>query len=120
MIDTEFAKKFANDWIAAWNNHDLERVLVHYADDFVMFSPNIIRIVNEPSGRLQGKTEVGRYWKKALQLIPDLRFELKSILVGIDSITLYYQSVHGRTAAEVFHFSPDHKVTKAYAHYELS
>jgi hypothetical protein len=120
MIDTEFAKKFARDWISAWNNHDLERILVHYSDDFEMSSPNIIRIANEPSGKLIGKAAVSEYWRKALDLIPDLRFELVSILVGIDSITLHYQSVHGRPAAEVFHFGPDRKVIKAFAHYELS
>jgi hypothetical protein len=120
MIDTDFAKKFARDWIAAWNNHDLQRVLQHYSDNFEMSSPNIIRIANEPSGRLIGKVAIGQYWTKALELIPDLQFELISILVGIESITLYYQGVHGRPAAEVFHFGPDRKVIKAYAHYEIS
>lgn len=24
---------FAHEWIAAWNAHDLERILAHYADD---------------------------------------------------------------------------------------
>ena len=119
MIDTDFAKKFAQDWISAWNNHDLDRVLSHYSDDFVMSSPNIIRISGEPSGKLKGKAAVGRYWTKALQLIPDLRFELISILVGVDSITLYYQGVHGRLAAEVFHLGPDMKVISACAHYEV-
>ena len=31
-VDSAFAEHFANDWIAAWNAHDLDRVLSHYAD----------------------------------------------------------------------------------------
>ena len=30
----EFARRFAEEWIAAWNAHDLERILAHYTDDF--------------------------------------------------------------------------------------
>ncbi len=28
MIDQAFAHSFANEWIEAWNNHDLEQVMV--------------------------------------------------------------------------------------------
>ena len=116
MIDNKFAEHFAREWIGSWNSHDLDRVLSHYADDFEMSSPYIIQIVGEPSGRLRGKKAVGAYWAKALQLIPDLRFELVSTLVGVDSITLYYKGARG-LAAEVFHFGPHRKVVSAYAHY---
>ncbi|NVN99913.1 MAG: nuclear transport factor 2 family protein [Geobacteraceae bacterium] len=117
MIDNAFAEHFADDWINAWNSHDLERVLAHYADDFEMNSPYIVQIAGEPSGRLHGKEAVGSYWAKALGLIPDLRFELVTILVGVNSITLYYKGARGRLAAEVFHFGPDDKVVKVFAHY---
>jgi len=117
-MDADFARDFSHEWIEAWNSHDLERVLSHYADDFEMNSPVIVQVAGEPSGRLQGKVAVGAYWAKALALIPDLRFELISTLVGIDSITLYYRGAQGRLAAEVFHFGPDGKVVRAFAHYE--
>jgi hypothetical protein len=81
-----------------------------------MASPIIMAMVGEPSGTLKGKEKVGAYWAKALQRIPDLRFELISILVGVNSLTLYYKSPRG-LAAEVFHFGPDQKVVKAFAHY---
>ena len=65
---------------------------------------------------LKGKAAVRAYWMKALTLIPDLRFELLTTLIGVNSITLYYRSVRG-LAAEVFHFGPDRQVISAYAHY---
>jgi ketosteroid isomerase-like protein len=116
-VDQQFAEHFASNWVAFWNAHDLERILSHYADDFEMSSPVIVQIANEPTGTLRGKAAVGAYWDKALQLIPDLKFELLTILVGVGSITLYYMGARSRLAAEVFHFGPDLKVTRAFAHY---
>lgn len=116
-MDNAFAEHFASDWIDSWNSHDLQRILSHYADDFEMSSPVIIQLANEPGGILRGKTAVGAYWAKALQLIPDLQFKLITTLVGVNSITLYYQGAQGRLSAEVFHFNQDQKVTKAFAHY---
>jgi hypothetical protein len=116
MIDKAFADHFAADWIASWNAHDLERILSHYTDDFELSSPIIIKLAGEPSGILKGKVAVAAYWKKALQLIPDLHFELVATLAGVGSITLYYNGASG-PSAEVFHFNQGGKVEKSYAHY---
>ena len=116
-MDKVFAERFAAEWIDAWNTHDLKRVLSHYADDFEMSSPYIVQIAGEPSGTLRGKAAVGAYWKKALELVPDLKFELLTVLVGVDSVTLHYKGARGRFVAEVLHFRSDGKVAKAFAHY---
>jgi hypothetical protein len=116
-MEKSFADRFAADWINSWNAHDLERILAHYADDFEMSSPIIIQVAREPSGTLHGKAAVRAYWSPALKHIPDLHFELISVLVGVRSITLYYKGARDRLAAEVFHFGLDEKVTSAFAHY---
>ena len=116
MIDQSFAEDFAADWVESWNNHDLDRILSHYSDDFEMSSPAIVRLMDEPSGSLTGKEAVGAYWAKALELNRDLRFELVTTLVGVDSVTLYYKG-HRGLSAECFHFGPDQKVIRAFAHY---
>jgi hypothetical protein len=116
LMEKGFAERFAKEWVAAWNSHDLERILAHYDDDFEMSSPIITALVGEPSGRLRGKTAVGAYWAKALQSIPNLRFELLTALAGVNSIIVYY-SGHRGLAAEVLHFGPSGKVREAFAHY---
>jgi ketosteroid isomerase-like protein len=116
MLSREFAAKFATNWINAWNSHDLAQVLAHYSDDFEMSSPYIPRIAGELSGILKGKAAVGAYWAKALERMPELRFELVETLEGVDSVVLYYRSVGGM-AAEVFFFDVRGKVIKAFAHY---
>ncbi len=116
MLSKDFVDHFAAEWIEAWNNHDLNRILSHYTEDFEMSSPFLEQITGEPSGTLKGKEAVGAYWVKALELMPTLHFELVSALAGVESITLYYRGARGM-AAEVFFFNPSHKVTKACAHY---
>jgi len=118
MMDKTFAEQFAAEWIAAWNAHDLKRVLAHYSDGFAMSSPYIAKIANEPSGKLQGKKAIGAYWTKGLELNPELHFDLVTTLIGANSITLYYRSQRG-LAAEVFIFGDDKKVIEAFAHYAV-
>jgi len=85
-MDADFAHRFADEWIAAWNSHDLDRILAHYEDDFEMSSPVIRIVAGEPSGKLRGKTAVGAYWSRALQRSPDLHFEL----VGVRAAFAHY------------------------------
>ena len=116
MINREFAERFATQWIEAWNSHNLEAILSHYAEDFEMSSPYIAEIAGEPSGTLKGKPAVGAYWSAALKRMPGLRFELVETLVGVDSVAVYYRGVRGMTA-EVFRFDAKGLVVRAWAYY---
>jgi len=113
-----FAERFAREWVAAWNAHDLERILSHYEDDFEMSSPVIVRLVGEASGTLRGKPAIRAYWAKALEAAPELRFEIVSVLAGVGSVTVCYRG-HRGLAAEVFHFGASGKVARAFAHYQV-
>jgi hypothetical protein len=117
VINPEFARAFATNWVKAWNTRDLEAVLSHYTDDFEMSSPYIVEFAGEPSGRLVGKASVREYWSSALRRTPALRFELLQVLTGAESITIYYRGVRG-LAAEVLFFNEQNQVFKACAHYE--
>ena len=112
------ALAFAEEWVAAWNAHDLGRILAHYADDFEMTSPYIASLAGEPSGTLRGKEAVGAYWRSALGRFPDLRFELVDVLVGVDSVAIWYEGVRGVRACEVLVLDAGGKVIKATAHYD--
>jgi len=114
-----FAESFAREWIAAWNSHDLDRVLEHYEDDFEMHSPFIPVLAGEPSGKLKGKAVVGAYWAEALRKVPNLHFELVTALGGMNSVTVYYKG-HQSMAAEVLHFGSSGKVRAAFAHYSTA
>lgn len=111
------AQTFAKEWIEAWNSHDLDRILSHYAENFEMTSPLIIELMNEPSGTLKGKDKVRPYWQKGLSSTPPIRFELIDVLTGVNSITIYYRSVARKLAAEVLVFNERNEVIKGIAHY---
>lgn len=115
-MDKRQAEAFAQEWVSAWNSHDLNEILAHYDDDFEMSSPAIIQLTGEPSGTLRGKVAVGEYWSGALKKFPDLHFTLLHTLCGANSVALVYEGVLG-LSNEVFHFGDNGKVIRAYAHY---
>jgi hypothetical protein len=74
--------------------------------------------MDEPSGTLRGKKSVRGYWEKSLAQSPGLRFELREVLVGAESLIICYRNVtRGKDAAEVFVFGADEDVIKSMAHY---
>lgn len=117
MIEKSRANEFADEWIKAWNSHDLERILSHYTDDFEMTSPFIIERMNEPSGTLKGKEKIRPYWQKGLEQTPALKFELLNVLIGVESITLLYKNQKAALVAEVLTFNNEGIVIKGNAHY---
>lgn len=119
MITRDQAERFAREWIEAWNSHDLERILSHYHDDFVMSSPRIAVVVGEASGVLRGKSAIGAYWARALAAAPELHFELIETFVGADSVVLHYRGVRG-PAVETFFFDEASRVVRSSANYLLA
>jgi ketosteroid isomerase-like protein len=115
-LTKEIAQHFAEDWIASWNSHHLDRILSHYTEDLEMSSPMIVQLMGEPTGTLKGKTAIGDYWTRALTRIPDLNFELTEVLVGASSLVILYRGPRG-PSAEVFWFDAQNKVYMAAAHY---
>ena len=63
---------FAEAWEAAWNSHDLDRILAHYSEAVTFRSHKAMRRVG--TGELQGKTALRAYWAKALAAQPNLSF----------------------------------------------
>src|SRR4051812_18527409 len=88
------------DWIARWNSHDLERVLLLYAEDCEMTSDRIQAFGFGASGTLRGKTNLRAYWGKALQLRPNLHFELIDVFVSPDSAVVFYENERGGKICE--------------------
>jgi hypothetical protein len=117
MISREFAERFAEEWIAAWNAHDLPLILSHYEDDFEMASPRIAEIAGEPSGVLRGKGSIGAYWEKGLRLIPDLRFEKLAVFTGARGLAIHYRNQAGRFVVETFEIGVAGRVVRAAALY---
>ena len=79
MLTIEFARNFAQHWVDAWNARNLEEILRHYHEDFVMSSQNC-RHSEGALGCAAGKPAVAAYWAKALTIIPELKFSVIDVL----------------------------------------
>ncbi|MEG5161060.1 nuclear transport factor 2 family protein [Microcoleus sp. AT3-A2] len=118
MIVTEDrARELALDWVEAWNTHNLDRIMSHYAEDVILISPVAAQLLNEPSGTVTGKEALRNYFKKGLEVYPDLKFELLDVMWGVSSVVLYYINQKGTKAGEFMKVSSTGKVTKVVAHY---
>ncbi|MHC6198323.1 DUF4440 domain-containing protein [Elizabethkingia miricola] len=113
------AQQFAKVWIEAWNSHDLDVILSHYSEDIEITTPMIKMALGEGDGSLKGKGAVADYWRRALDKMPDLHFELYDVTEGVNSVALYYKSVMDKKAVEVMFFNEEGKVNKMFAHYTV-
>jgi ketosteroid isomerase-like protein len=115
-INREFAASFAKKWVDAANARDLDRGLALYAEEVEAASPFIRVVMNEPSGKLTGKSKLREYWTATQTKRAELWFELIDVFVGADSIVIHYVN-RGQRCAEVFYFDERGLVSKSIAHY---
>lgn len=105
------------DWIAAWNSHDLERVLALYAEDTEMTSDRIPALGFDASGTVRGKPTLRAYWSKALSMIPNLHFELIDTYVSPDSVVVFYQNERGKKICEYLRLDAEGKIKQGSANH---
>lgn len=105
------------EWIAAWNAHDLERVLALYSDDIEMTSDKIPLLGFDASGTLRGKENVRAYWSKALSRVANLRFELIDTYVSPDSVVVFYQNERGAKICEYLRLDAAGKIRQGSANH---
>ncbi len=118
MLTPEHARAFAQEWIASWNSHDLERILSHYTDDFIMETPLAAQLLPETKGVVVGKEAVRAYWTIGLQKNPDLHFELKEVLISVKGISIYYRNTtRNKNVVEVLWLNEDGKAYRGFAYY---
>jgi uncharacterized protein (TIGR02246 family) len=115
--DAAHLAALGRQWIAAWNSHDLERVLALYAEDAEMTSDRIPAFGFDASGTLRGKDSLRSYWRKALALRPDLRFELIDTYVSPDSLVVFYQNERGEKICEYLRLDAQGKIRQGSANH---
>jgi ketosteroid isomerase-like protein len=101
------AVAFSEQWVAAWNDHDVESVLKHFHDDVVFTSPVAADLFPDSAGLVRGKPALRRYWTEALRRVPDLRFVVEDVYRGIDTIVIAYRNQDDRLVSEVLRFTGD-------------
>jgi ketosteroid isomerase-like protein len=109
---------FADEWIAAWNAHDLDRILSHYAADVVFESPVIRSGWARRQGEVDGLDELRAYWSGAFTAFSGPAFELLDVLDGVDGGAIrYFSHARGCEVVETFSFDASGLVARAAAFY---
>lgn len=104
---------FATEWEAAWNAHDLTRILAHYAESVIFRSVKAEALVG--SGVVRGKAALADYWAQALERQPDLRFSVEEVFRGQGMLVIVYVNHRGVRAAETLRFDAAGLVVEASA-----
>jgi hypothetical protein len=111
------ARKIADDWTRAWNSHDLEAIMSHYAPEVVLISPTAAKLLGDSSGTIKGKEAVRSYFARGLEAFPNLSFELLDVMWGISSVVLYYLNQKGTKTGEFMELDANQKVSRVVANY---
>lgn len=117
MPTPEHAEAFATSWYGAWNTHDLDAIMSHYAPGIEHSSPFIKKYNGTDDVALRGIAAVREYFGRALVRNPTLRFDPLHVTVGLESVILVYRRMTGDLAAEVFFFDNAGKVVRSVSHY---
>jgi len=88
------------DWIDAWNRHDIDGIMAHYAEDVVFTAQTVIARWNKPDGRLNGKQALREHFIKGLELAPNLRFELTQVLLAPNGYAILYRRENGNSVLD--------------------
>ena len=115
------ARQIAEDWVAAWNARDLERILSHYADDVVFFSPSVVTRYGEPTGMLRGKHVLREHFRRGLEAFgADVRFTIIDVLSGVSGYTVYYSRENGAAVVDTVVVDTLGKGVQVHAHYRAA
>jgi hypothetical protein len=119
-LTEEVANHFAKEWIESWNARNLDMILEHYADNLEFYSPFIPMLKFNETGVIRSKAELAAYFQIGLNAYPNLYFNLHNVFIGINTVVLYYTSVNGRMASEVFQLNEKGKAVKVYCNYTMN
>ena len=117
MLTESQVRQLASDWLGAWNSHDLDAIMSHYAPQIVLTSPVAARLLNDPSGAVRGQLALRHYFKRGLEAYPNLTFELLDVMWGLSSVVLYYKNQNGTTSGEFMELDANLKVLRVVANY---
>jgi len=116
-VTRDEASQLANDWVAAWNSHDLDLIMGHYDEAVELTSPVAARLLGTADGKVIGKANLRAYFARGLEAYPQLQFRLEDVLWGINSVILYYANQKGTRTAEFMELSAIGKVARVVANY---
>jgi ketosteroid isomerase-like protein len=110
-------QELAKDWLEAWNRHDLEAIIAHYADDVRFEAPTVVVRWGKTDGVLRGKAELREHFRRGLELVPGLRFDLEEIFLSPAGYAILYRRENGNRVVDVVELNEAGQIQRARALY---
>ena len=117
MIELKKAREIAEDWISAWNERDLEKILCHYTDELEFVSPLVVSRLGREDGTIRTKRGLRDYFSQGIGPGSELHFELIDVFAGVSSITLYYSNHRNQLVAETMFLNDEGMVIRVFVHH---
>jgi ketosteroid isomerase-like protein len=116
-LSEQEGRRLAHEWVDAWNAHDLEAIVALYAPGIVFQTPTIIATLGIPDGRVHGKDALREHFARGLERLPDLRFDLEQVYVGVRSLAITYRWADGTPVAELHEYDDEGLIERVQALY---
>ena len=87
LITHTIAKK----WLAAFNEHNLEKLLALYSDVALHYSPKLKIRKPETNGLISGKPAMRLWWQEAFDRLPGLQYHEQSIIANEERVFIEYK-----------------------------
>src|SRR5438128_887655 len=107
----------AASWIAAWNAHDLDAILDHYADNVEFQAGTVVNRWGREDGMLNGKAELREHFRRGLEMVPQLKFELEEVFTSPGGYAVLYSRENGNRVIEVVTLDATGRAKNAQAFY---
>jgi hypothetical protein len=116
-MESTRAEDFAAQWVNGWNDHDIEAIMSHFAENVVWTSPVADALVPGSGGRIEGKAALRSYYEIGLRTAPDLHFEIIGLYLGVKALVINYRNHRRELVNEVLMFGDDWFVREGHGTY---
>jgi hypothetical protein len=111
------ARELAEEWVAAWNAHDLDAIMALYAPGVTFQTPTIIDTLGIPDGTVSGAERLREHFARGLERLPDLRFDLDGVYAGVSSLAMTYRWADGTPVCELHEYDEHGLIARVQALY---
>jgi limonene-1,2-epoxide hydrolase len=83
-------EQIALQWFAAFNEHNLEKLLTLYDDNAKHYSPKLKIRQPETEGWIVGKDALRAWWQNAFERLPTLHYKLNKLTANNERVFMEY------------------------------
>lgn len=83
-------KQIAQKWFAAFNEHNLEKLLALYHEQAEHYSPKLKIRQPATGGLVKGKDALRQWWKDSFERLPSLRYEPVKLTADTEQVFMEY------------------------------